>query len=48
MFWVIVVLFLFVFLMVDGGLINELIVFFGGEKINFLLNEDWFWFLYIL
>lgn len=41
MSWVIVVSLSFVLLTVDGGLINELIVFFGGEKINFLLNEEW-------
>ncbi|MBL3646080.1 polygalacturonan/rhamnogalacturonan ABC transporter permease [Bacillus vallismortis] len=48
MSWVIVVSLSFVLLTVDGGLINELIVFFGGEKINFLLNEEWFRPLYIL
>ncbi|MCY8487895.1 polygalacturonan/rhamnogalacturonan ABC transporter permease [Bacillus atrophaeus] len=48
MSWVIVVSLSFVLLTVDGGLINELIAFFGGEKINFLLNEEWFRPLYIL
>ncbi|MEC1590987.1 ABC transporter permease [Bacillus sonorensis] len=48
MSWVIVVSLSFVLLTVDGGLINEIIAYFGGEKINFLLNENWFWPLYIL
>lgn len=42
MSWVIVVSLSFVLLTVDGGLINELIAFFGGEKINFLLSQEWF------
>ncbi|MFN2747570.1 MULTISPECIES: ABC transporter permease [Bacillus] len=48
MSWVIVVSLSFVLLTVDGGLINELIAYFGGEKINFLLNENWFRPMYIL
>lgn len=48
MSWVIVVSLSFVLLTVDGGLINELIAFFGGEKINFLLNQEWFRPMYIL
>ncbi len=48
MSWVIVVSLSFVLLTVDGGLINELIAFFGGEKINFLLSQEWFRPLYIL
>ncbi|MDR0126478.1 ABC transporter permease [Bacillus zhangzhouensis] len=48
MSWVIVVSLSFVLLTVDGGLINELIAFFGGEKINFLLSQDWFRPMYIL
>ncbi|HCO80624.1 sugar ABC transporter permease [Bacillus sp. (in: firmicutes)] len=48
MSWVIVVSLSFVLLTVDGGLINELIAFFGGEKINFLLSEEWFRPMYIL
>lgn len=35
MSWVIVVSLSFVLLTVDGGLINEIIDYFGGEKINF-------------
>lgn len=35
MSWVIVVSLSFVLLTVDGGLINEIIAYFGGEKINF-------------
>ncbi|KAA6448535.1 sugar ABC transporter permease [Bacillus swezeyi] len=48
MSWVIVVSLSFVLLTVDGGLMNEIIAFFGGEKINFLLNENWFRPMYIL
>ncbi|MCY7778694.1 sugar ABC transporter permease [Bacillus haynesii] len=48
MSWVIVVSLSFVLLTVDGGLINEIIAYFGGEKINFLLNESWFRPMYIL
>lgn len=48
MSWVIVVSLSFVLLTVDGGFINELIAFFGGEKINFLLSQDWFRPMYIL
>ncbi|KUR61606.1 protein lplB [Bacillus safensis] len=48
MSWVIVVSLSFVLLTVDGGLINELIAFFGGEKINFLLSKEWFRPMYIL
>ncbi|MEV9502998.1 ABC transporter permease [Bacillus safensis] len=48
MSWVIVVSLSFVLLTVDGGLINELIAFFGEEKINFLLSQEWFRPMYIL
>ncbi|OJT69630.1 ABC transporter permease [Bacillus licheniformis] len=48
MSWVIVVSLSFVLLTVEGGLINEIIAYFGGEKINFLLNESWFRPMYIL
>ncbi|USD78220.1 sugar ABC transporter permease [Bacillus safensis] len=48
MSWVIVVSLSFVLLTVDGGLMNELIAFFGGEKINFLLSQEWFRPMYIL
>lgn len=48
MSWVIVVSLSYVLLTVDGGLINEIIAYFGGEKINFLLNESWFRPMYIL
>ncbi|MES1036939.1 ABC transporter permease [Bacillus pumilus] len=48
MSWVIVVSLSFVLLTVDGGLINELIALFGGEKINFLLSQEWFRPMYIL
>lgn len=48
MSWVIIVSISYVMLTMDGGIINELIVFFGGEKINFLLSSEWFRPMYIL
>lgn len=46
--WVIVVSISFVLLTMDGGLINELIVFFGGQPVNFLMSEEWFNPIYVL
>ncbi|MCR8657377.1 ABC transporter permease [Paenibacillus endoradicis] len=46
--WVIIVSLSFVMLTMDGGIINELLVYFGFEKINFLLNNSWFRPVYIL
>jgi putative aldouronate transport system permease protein len=40
--WVVAVGIAYVLLTTEGGLINELMVSFGGEKINFLLSKDWF------
>jgi len=40
--WVVVVGIAFIFLTTDGGIVNELLVSFGWNKINFLLNKDWF------
>lgn len=48
MSWVIIVSISYVMLTMDGGIINELIVVFGGEKINFLLSSEWFRPMYIL
>lgn len=48
MSWVIIVSISYVMLTMDGGIINELLVFFGGEKINFLLSSEWFRPMYIL
>ncbi|MCS7459038.1 sugar ABC transporter permease [Paenibacillus doosanensis] len=46
--WVIVVSISFVLLTMDGGLINELITFFGGQPVNFLMSEEWFNPIYVL
>ncbi|WP_019908626.1 ABC transporter permease [Paenibacillus sp. HW567] len=48
MSWVIVVSISFVMVTMDGGIINELLAYFGFEKINFLLNPSWFRPMYIL
>jgi len=48
MSWVIIVSIGYVMLSMDGGIINELLIMFGFEKINFLLNESWFRPMYIL
>ncbi len=42
MSWVIIVSITFVMLTMDGGIVNELLKFFGFSEINFLLNPDWF------
>ncbi|MBD2845528.1 sugar ABC transporter permease [Paenibacillus sp. IB182496] len=47
MSWVIIVSISFVMLTLDGGIVNELLVFFGLEKINFLLSNSWFRPMYI-
>jgi len=46
--WVIIVSISFVLLTMDGGIINELLVYFGFEKVSFLLNPDWFRPTYII
>jgi len=46
--WVIIVSISFVMLTMDGGIINELLVFFGFEKVNFLLSNEWFRPVYII
>jgi putative aldouronate transport system permease protein len=48
MSWVIIVSISYVFLTVDGGVINELIAKAGGEKINFLTDGAWTRGIYIL
>jgi putative aldouronate transport system permease protein len=48
MSWVIVVSISFVMLTLDGGIINDLLVWMGFEKVNFLLSEGWFRPMYIL
>jgi len=42
MSWVVVVGIAYLFLTTEGGLINELLVKLGGDKINFLISNDWF------
>lgn len=41
MFWVIIVLIIYVFLNVDGGVLNEFFVMMGFEKISFLIFFEW-------
>lgn len=48
MSWVVIVSISYVLLTLDGGIINELLQLFGLEKINFLMNSDWFRPMYIL
>lgn len=48
MSWVIIVSISFVMFTMDGGIINDLIEYFGFEKINFLLAPEWFRPMYIL
>ncbi|WP_199621109.1 ABC transporter permease [Paenibacillus alkalitolerans] len=47
MSWVIIVSISFVMLSMDRGLINELLVMAGFEKINFLMSTEWFRPMYI-
>ncbi|WP_340025677.1 sugar ABC transporter permease [Paenibacillus sp. FSL K6-1096] len=48
MSWVIVVSISFVMVTMDGGIINELLAYFGFAKVNFLLSPGWFRPMYIL
>ncbi|MBQ4898700.1 sugar ABC transporter permease [Paenibacillus sp. Marseille-P2973] len=48
MSWVIIVSITYVMVTMDGGIINELLVYFGFNKINFLLSPGWFRPMYIL
>ncbi|MEC6747983.1 sugar ABC transporter permease [Marinilactibacillus sp. XAAS-LB27] len=48
MSWVIIVSISFVLLSLDGGLVNELIAYLGGEKISFLTSPTWLPRIYIL
>ncbi|MEK3715784.1 sugar ABC transporter permease [Paenibacillus sp. FSL R7-0333] len=48
MSWVIIVSITYVFLTVDGGVINELIASLGGNKISFLTSSEWLRTIYIL
>lgn len=42
MSWVVVVGIAYIFLTTEGGIVNEMLVRYGGEKINFLVSTDWF------
>lgn len=42
MSWVVVVGIVYMFMTTEGGIMNELLVRFGGEKINFLVSTEWF------
>ncbi|MGP4039358.1 ABC transporter permease [Gracilibacillus sp. D59] len=48
MSWVVIVSISYVMLTLDGGIVNAIIESLGFEKINFLLNEEWFRPMYIL
>lgn len=47
MSWVIIVSISYVMVTMDGGIINELLVYFGFNKVNFLLSPGWFRPMYI-
>lgn len=47
MSWVIIVSITYVFLTLDGGVINEMIVSLGGKKISFLTSSEWLRTIYI-
>ena len=40
--WVVVVGIAYILFTTEGGIVNELLLALGGEKINFLLNAAWF------
>lgn len=48
MSWVIIVSISFVMVSMDRGIINELLVMAGFEKINFLMSTEWFRPMYVL
>ncbi len=48
MSWVVIVSISYVMLTLDGGIVNAIIESLGFQKINFLLNDDWFRPMYIL
>ncbi len=48
MSWVIIVSISFVMLSMDRGIINELFVMMGFEKVNFLMSTEWFRPMYVL
>lgn len=46
--WVIIASIGYVMLTVDGGIVNELLKWFGFKEINFLMSEAWFRPMYII
>lgn len=48
MSWVIIVSISFVMLSMDRGIVNELLVMMGFEKVNFLMSNEWFRPMYII
>ncbi|MGN8645966.1 ABC transporter permease [Gracilibacillus sp. HCP3S3_G5_1] len=48
MSWVVIVSITYVMLTLDGGIVNAVLEAMGFQKINFLLNENWFRPMYIL
>jgi putative aldouronate transport system permease protein len=46
--WVIIVSISFVMLTMDGGIINEIIATLGLQPVNFLMNSDWYYPMYVL
>lgn len=45
--WVIIVSISFVMFTMDGGIINEMLTYFGFKPINFLMNSSWFHPMYV-
>jgi putative aldouronate transport system permease protein len=45
--WVIIVSISFVMFTMDGGIVNEVLTYFGFEPVNFLMNSSWFHPMYI-
>lgn len=46
--WVIVVSITYVMLTMDGGIVNQLLVYLGFEQVNFLLSSGWFHPIYVI
>lgn len=45
--WVIIVSISFVMFTMDGGIINEMLTYFGFQPINFLMSSGWFYPMYV-
>ncbi|MFM9331824.1 ABC transporter permease [Paenibacillus mesotrionivorans] len=46
--WVIIVSISFVMFTMDGGIINEMLTYFGFQPVNFLMSSGWFYPMYVL